>query len=173
MSKGIPISDEDLSAVLELVADGKFLKEACAELGVHYVTVWRRCSQDPDWSRRYQMAKEAFGDARASDIAQFVKECPDPKRADVIAKHERWAIEAMARTGFGQKKQIELSGPGGGPIELSGKSEGDLARLLSSKMKQLGVRDIDELVRLAERSAPKRLPQIIDGEVSSPATPEG
>ena len=174
MSKaGIPVSDDDIHAVLELVAEGEYLKKACEMIGVHYSTVWRRCANDPEWGRRYEMAKEMFGEARASLISDYVRENPDPKKADVVAKHERWVVESLAKRQFGQNRRVEVSGPGGGPIEFANKSESELAALLARNMQRLGAKDVPALLAMAQRLAPKRLPQTIDAEVSSPATPEG
>lgn len=166
------LNDEDLFAILERVAEGEFLRDACRQVGVHYTTAWRRFAKDPEWSRRLDMAKEAFGDSRAAMLTEFVRGEPDPKRADVIAKQERWIIENLARKNWGQHKRIEVSGPGGGPIELQGRSESELASMLSRKMKQIGANSVQDLLAMAERAAPKRLPQVIEGEVESGATPK-
>lgn len=154
------IARDDLLRVLEMVAEGEHLLHACRRIGLPYHSVWRRLTADDELRKLYEQACEAFGDARVALVADEIRGPEmDPKRAAVIANHERWVIESKARRGFGKTTRVEHTGANGGPIELASRSEGELAEMLQRQFTVLGVSSMEELVRMFPG---KRTPITID-----------
>jgi hypothetical protein len=155
------ISDDDILRVLELVADGEYLKEACAMAGISYSTVFRRLNSSEEWRAKYDTAMLAWGEARASMIGKEIRSMEDAKMANVISRHEQWAIEALCRARFGRLQRVEVD------ANVSHRNYDNthtsvLLKMLGSKLKELGVSSIDELVEL--QTAPLRQPVLIENE---------
>lgn len=144
------ISNSDLHHVLELVAEGHHLLEACGRLSLPYSAVWRRLHEDPELWALYQTANEAFGDARASRIAEEIRHEPDPKRAAVIANFERWVIESKARKGFGKVTKHEHTGE----VALHSRSEHELVALLQGELARIGISPEDFQALMGRKRKP-------------------
>lgn len=158
------ISNDDLHHVLEMVAEGHHLLEACGRLSLPYSAVWRRLHEDPELWALYQTANEAFGDARASRIAEEIRQEPDPKRAAVIANFERWVIESKARKGFGKVTKHEHVGE----VALHTRSEHELVAMLQSELARIGISAEDFQSLIARKKKPliegTALPAPVAGE---------
>jgi hypothetical protein len=160
-SKAYRISTDDLHQVLELVAEGHHLLEACGRLSLPYPSVWRKLSEDPELWALYQAAGEAFGDARAFRVSEEIRAEPDPKRAAVIANFERWVIESKARRGFGKVTKHEHVGE----VALHTRSEQELMAMLQNELARLGI-SAEDFKALVSR---KRKPPIEGTALPGPA----
>lgn len=135
----------DLEPVLELIWEGKSLRAACTELGLHTPATsdWLHADVSPNGRReQYMRAREGRAQAlmeegltvtKAAALRQKVLGQPvDPSGARAYLDAIKWATGRMAPKTFGDKQVHEHTGAGGGPIQtldLSNASADDLARL--------------------------------------------
>jgi hypothetical protein len=86
-----PIPQETRNKILELLSEGKSLRTACTETGVHLQTALFWCRQDEEWRQAYLNAKQEGADALADSISELADQAiREPEKANAI----RVAIEA-------------------------------------------------------------------------------
>lgn len=112
----------------ELRKHGSTLKAAKA-VGIERETITRWCELFPDFEPHYARAKAEGIDALVEDTINIADEPPpstDKGAVDTGAvahaklriETRRWYAERLAARKYGVLQKTEISGPGGGPIEI-------------------------------------------------------
>lgn len=141
--------------VIELVDDGKSLRQACKEIGFPRKTVEGWINSDPDWIAQYTRAREnraekifdeilVIADTPQIGTVETIKEWGvEVKTCDMI-EHRRlqidarkWALGKMAPKKYGDRVELEHSGEvkTGGDFDLSKLSIQELAALRDLRSK--------------------------------------
>lgn len=133
----------------------------CAEPGMPSErTIYQWRSDYPGFAQDYARAREARAESRADRIDQYIQEVRDgtldANAARVIIDAEKWQAGKELPKRFGERLKAELSGPGGGPIEINTKSKMDLARWIAFKLSQANAAPQIEDVPDGATDAPRR-----------------
>src|ERR1700761_9568208 len=97
MSKGPHITDEQIAEVIERVADGLSLKEACSEAGFNYQNVLRRIRNSDDLSALDTRARIDFSRVQVESLNEIVRNEPDVQRARLLCDNIKWEAARVAR----------------------------------------------------------------------------
>jgi hypothetical protein len=135
-----------------LLGRGHYLNHACDLLQVPSVTVWewmkrgeteiRKGYPDEPYARFYRAVKAAQG-TLIDECLQVIRGGEDRWQAAA------WLLERKFPDWYAERKRLELTGEGGGPVEHSYKP--DLSKLSTAEMRQL--RDIMEKSQAIEVKA--------------------
>lgn len=135
------IPDALLEDMLEQVGNGKMLRVWCREAGVSWVSIYSRINNDPVLEKRFDAARRACHAAKLEETLEISEDPeldPKEKRIRIWAIHQYLLKIDPAR----YSDSLQLSGPGGSPIQLT--------------QEQRAVR-VDELIALAKRRRAERL----------------
>lgn len=149
-------SQELADRICAQLSEGISLRTVCnAEDMPDKSTVFRWLRTKPDFQDQYTRAKEESADAHSEDMTDIADDGSndwmarnDPENPGWVANGEhiqrsrlrietrKWLASKLKPKKYGDKVSAELSGPGGGPIEVStltdAQVEARLAALLSS-----------------------------------------
>lgn len=110
--------DQKQAAFIALIAEGKTWRMCAEELRVSTATFSKWLSEDADLEKQYARALEAQGDDYAFKVIETVE------RTDLDAAEKRvrmdaykWAAGKRKPKVYGDKQQLEHSGPGGDAIQ--------------------------------------------------------
>lgn len=111
-----PVSLDDPSVVTELlerIASGKAIKEACREKGMpHFVTVFRRMNTDPEFAALMARAHEQQQDALVDEMRE-IADSATPETVHVAKLRiwqRQWVAMKLAPKKYGERTQVEHSG---------------------------------------------------------------
>jgi len=139
---------EVIAAILELVDDGKSLRQACKEIGFPRKTFEHWVDADPELKAQYARARDNRAEKLFEEILTIQDERPeeviqlDPngeggtKRIDPAfvtwqknrVEARRWMIGKMAPKKYGDKVDVELSG------SVKSESDFDLSKLTPEEL---------------------------------------
>jgi hypothetical protein len=111
--------DPVISEILAKLADGLSLREICEADEMpnrNTVRLWLR--QDPEFCAQYARAREEQADHYADEIIEIADTEPDPQKARVRIDARKWVASKLKAKAYGDKVTQEVTGPGGGPIEV-------------------------------------------------------
>ena len=122
-------TEEMANEICDWLSEGKPLAQFCAQKGKpSYRTVYDWLDAFPDFSARYARARETGFDIIADDCLSIADEMPPTTekggtdsgfvawQRNRIYTRER-LLRAWSPKKYGDAKQIEVSGPNGGPIQ--------------------------------------------------------
>lgn len=72
------------------------------------------------FSAQYARAREEQADGFADEIIEIADTTDDPQKAKLQIDARKWKASKLAPKKYGDKQQLEHSGPNGGPILLWG-----------------------------------------------------
>ena len=123
-TSGQILDEVGIDLIAEMIGDGRTLRQISAQLRVPLTSL-------ADWLRA-----DVGRTARARDARKHVAEDADQQAEDILralpadatqaqiaqarelASHYRWRAKAFAPHLYGERVQQEISGPGGGPVEV-------------------------------------------------------
>lgn len=115
------IASVDVHAALQLVASGISLRVASHQLGVSEAVLWRALNR-PEWSPAYMRAREVRAQAMAQEVWDTVQEVKAGTiPADVgrvVLDGCKWLAARLDGRRWGETSRTEVTGAGGGPVEL-------------------------------------------------------
>jgi hypothetical protein len=168
--KGRPSKYDERIAekILELMAEGQTLTEACDLLGVRRSTVYSWAERIPSFSALLARARAALAEHAFTQAASIPRELyarvqagelvdgATVAAARLYADSQKWYAERLNPMAYGQqsKQSIELTGKGGGPIQTA-------SLVIDSRALSPDARDALRAALEAAASAPP----MIEGEV--------
>lgn len=136
MSEARRPKPEDAPAIIEAIENGKSLRAACAEEGIHRGHMHALLRGDDRLWAQYVRARSLRGDDHGERVAEVVDQMesgeiePDVGRAMIDGL--KWSAGRMAPKLWGDKVAHEHTGADGGPIQTY-----DLSKLPDDKLKAL------------------------------------
>lgn len=115
----VEFSQEIFDRICALIADGSSLRAACEKEGMPHRTsfnVWRKSK--PELQAQYDRACIDREESIFDDIQYIADNEPDPKRAKVRMEAREWCLARMNRKKYGNHITEEMTGPGGGPLQV-------------------------------------------------------
>jgi hypothetical protein len=122
MTRGRPVTHtaEVLNELLERISEGRPLRSVCEDEDMpSWRTVWRWLQADEDFRTRYARAREAQAHAIAEQAVIEAAAASDPQLGRLAFDARKWFASKVAPKVYGDKQQLEHSGPDGGPIRLT------------------------------------------------------
>ncbi|MCW2317619.1 hypothetical protein M2322_003183 [Rhodoblastus acidophilus] len=153
MKPGRPsaFSQEICTVICERLAEGKSLKAACAGDDMPTVsTVFRWLAASEDFQKQYMLAREIQSHVMFDEILDIadtpkkgVKRVKKDGKVETtetdMIEHRRlqidarrWMIAKLLPKKYGDRQQVEHSGPDGGPIQTKDVSDEKLAKALAN-----------------------------------------
>lgn len=102
---------EELERICEHVENGLFVKYACAEVGASYSRVKER-------RRAWDWYETRIDQAIGRQAQKRLERAAELEARGASTKHQEWILERLDRAEFGREHRTELTGAGGGPVEL-------------------------------------------------------
>jgi hypothetical protein len=107
-----------------MIAEGATWRMCAARLKVSTATFSKWIAGDPDLEKQYAHALEAQGDDYAFKVIETAEDpVLDPNEKRVRIDAYKWAAGKRKPKVYGDRQQMELSGPNGKPIETSTRIE--------------------------------------------------
>src|SRR5271156_2609001 len=123
-------------AICNRIADGESLRAICAEVEMpDKATVWLSAEGNKDFRNQYSRAREAQADSLVDDILLIADDARNDwmkrngenaagyqengevlRRSALRIDARKWLAGKMAPKKYGDKQQVEHSGPDGGPV---------------------------------------------------------
>jgi hypothetical protein len=118
MSAQIPGDEYD--TILDLVADGLTLTDACSKQGRPKLSAFlARCRNDADFGRAYFFARQARAEERQAKFVSVVEKVErrelDPQAGKVVLDSIRYLM-AADDSRMGERYRAEITGDGGRPL---------------------------------------------------------
>lgn len=151
---GNPQQIASMAKVVRATLAGLTRQRAADLAGVDRLTIYRwldpeSVSDDPVYARfRNAMSRaEAWYIQRELRVIQAAARIPNMKTGQVDWRAAAWLMEHRFQFEFGPKATLELTGPGGGPIqsEVKNLSDGDVNKRLAESLdvlKEIGKVDV-------------------------------
>jgi transposase-like protein len=134
------LPEEKRQRILELLTEGKSLRSACLETGVHLQTVmgWNRT--DEAWHQAYLEAKQEGADSLAEKITDLAQEALDsPEKANAIRvamDAYKWVASKLKPKSYGDRIEQHVVNETQSPAEVEARIkllEAELADMLKAK----------------------------------------
>ena len=141
MPRGRPtkFSEQLAAEILQRISAGENLRAICRDKKITNETVYEWKDKYPDFSERFARARELGADALALEALEIAdtplkgEEVEYNSKGKVIKRkksdmlgHRRLQVDTRLKLlakwfpqKYGDKSSVELSGPGGGPVQLS------------------------------------------------------
>lgn len=105
--------------ICDLIADGKSVREICEMKSMPNRLTFRQwCKRSPELQAQYDRACIDREESIFDDIQYIADNEPDPKRAKVRMEAREWCLARMNRKKYGNHITEEMTGPGGGPLQV-------------------------------------------------------
>lgn len=106
------------------IAEGGTLRAVCAKPGMPAkATIFRWLREQPEFVKLYEQATDDRADAHVEEIIEIADKCAVDKDAVAKAKLQIYArieaVQKMKPKKYGQRVNTELTGPNGGPVEIT------------------------------------------------------
>ena len=120
MGRPSSYTQETADRICELLASGESLRRVCMLEGMPTrVTVMNWMDANPDFYAKYARARDIGLDERADKMDEDVDNEPDVARARLKLDYAKWYLAKLAPKRYGEKLDLGVSGPNGGPIETA------------------------------------------------------
>jgi hypothetical protein len=126
----------------ERVITGRDLKDVCSDDDMpSYSSVYRWRLAHPEFDFQCARAREALADHEMHELKRLADACTEDNVNSTRVKlnHYQWRVMKIAPRIYGEVSRHEVSGPGGGPIEL---------KPVTIDVDQLAVEDREALKRV-------------------------
>lgn len=114
---------EDLADMIcDRIAEGESLRAICDDRDLpNWRTVFRWLESDASFASKYARAREFQAEVMDAKILAVAEGCTnDTALADRVKIGAfQWRASKLAPKRYGDKVQAEISGPGGGPVEIT------------------------------------------------------
>ena len=128
MSAKPHISDEQIIAVIERMAEGLNLKESAAIDGFSIKNIYTRINASPELKDLHARAREDYQRIRVDEMNDIAKTEPDVARARLRCDNIKWEAARVLPKVFGDAVNLKHSNPEGGPVQHEVRTAGELAR---------------------------------------------
>lgn len=113
-------SDEVAAAICERLAVGETLTAICkADDMPHASTVYRWLEAHEAFREMYARARDQQAHAIAEKAVRDAETADDAQLGRLAFDARKWFAAKVAPRVYGEKQQLEHSGPGGGPIRMT------------------------------------------------------
>ena len=122
------LTDETQRRIVEAIRAGNYIETAAQYAGVNKTTIyaWLKKADDPDQDPRYAEFRNAVEEARAQAEARnvmLIQKAANEGTWQAAA----WYLERTAPHRWGRQARIELTGDGGGPVQVEHSARDSLA----------------------------------------------
>lgn len=128
MSAKPHISDEQIIAVIERMAEGLNLKESAAIDGFSIKNIYTRINASPELKDLHARAREDYQRIRVDEMNDIAKTEPDVARARLRCDNIKWEAARVLPKVFGDAVNLKHSNPEGGPVQHEVRTAEELAR---------------------------------------------
>lgn len=105
----VALTDEDIIAIIERLADGLTLKQSCKKSKRGYANVVRRIGENPELKKLHAHAREEYVRSRVQDMHDIAKNPKiDPARARLMIDAIKWESARVLPKEFGDRVQQEV-----------------------------------------------------------------
>lgn len=112
-----------LKALGLIEEDHLSFRAACEQAGINKGEAWKAMQRDAELATRYARAREARGMAQGEAVAdlgsQVLSGVYPPDVARVALDAMKWSAARMAPKFYGDASTLELTGAGGGPVDVA------------------------------------------------------
>lgn len=123
--------------ILQEIAGGKDLIQVCSQPGMpSRWAVNRWLDSVPGFATQYARAREMLADLELHRLKEIAESCTEENVNSTRVKlnHFQWRLMKIAPRTYGDKTQTEVTGAGGGPVQLAavdlrGLSDAELATM--------------------------------------------
>lgn len=120
MARPSEYTQETAERICVLLAEGKSLRAVCKVEGMpDRETVRRWLDTHESFAAKYAHARDLGLDERAEKLREDIAEETDLQRARLIFDYEKWFLSKLAPKKYGEKVTQELTGEGGGPVQIA------------------------------------------------------
>lgn len=117
------LTPDEEQIVLEGLAEGRSLRNVCSQPDAPAIwTVMRWLDQSPEFEKQYARARQIQGEAHFEEILEVTEKVKtgeiDPQSGRVVIDAMKWAASKMRPKVYGDKIQQEVTGEGGGPLQV-------------------------------------------------------
>jgi len=119
-------SESRATTILTRIANGEKLRDICSEDGMPSASaVCQWAAEDREgFSKRYVRALEARGWYWAEEMVSIADGSEDTdsdaQRDKLRVETRKWLLTKLMPNRFGERQQLEHSGPNGGPVQTDG-----------------------------------------------------
>lgn len=105
----VAVTDDDITEIIERLADGLTLKQSCKKSKKSYANVVRRIAADPALKQLHAHAREEYVRSRVQDMHDIAKNPKiDPARARLMIDAIKWESARVLPKEFGDRVQQEV-----------------------------------------------------------------
>jgi hypothetical protein len=120
MARSSEFTQEAADRICEEIVQGKSLRQLCAADDMPAVsTIFKWMADFPAFSEQYARAKDEQAELLADEIISIADSEGDPQKARVKIDARKWVASKLKPKKYGDKTQLEHSGPDGGAIKAS------------------------------------------------------
>jgi hypothetical protein len=94
-------------AVLDRIAEGYTVTEACAEFAIDPRAFYRERKAHPDLQAAFVIAQEVGAEAQADTLFNIHQRVKDPLMARVVSDNRKWLLSKRQAATYGDKLQVE------------------------------------------------------------------
>lgn len=141
MSAKPHISDEQIIAVIERMAEGLNLKESAAIDGFSIKNIYTRINASPELKDLHARAREDYQRIRVDEMNDIAKTEPDVARARLRCDNIKWEAARVLPKVFGDAVNLKHSNPEGGPVQHEVRTAEELAREILFDVAKPGKKD--------------------------------
>jgi hypothetical protein len=107
-----------IGKALEFIASGESVRKSCEMAGIAAMTFLDNVD-----GVQYARARDAQADCHFDEMADLERECRegtlDPQAFRALLDSRKWRLARMRPQVYGDKLGLEVSGKGGGPIQVA------------------------------------------------------
>ena len=122
MGRPSKYNQKTATEILDRIAEGESLHRICKDKGMPArSTVLKWCIDIPEFSDHYARAYQIGADVEFDEIQELAATAT-PENAQVVKLQvdtRKWVLSKKLPKKYGDKVQQEVSGPNGGPVEVS------------------------------------------------------
>ncbi len=121
-----------IDGVCQRLMDGASFQEIASEVGLQHSALSMWLGRDSDRSARAQAAKAVAAELWDRKAAESIERAADAfalAKAKELAHHYRWRASKLAARTYADHAKVELTGAGGGPVNMVSYSAEQLAAL--------------------------------------------
>lgn len=120
MARPSEFTQERADAICEEIVKGKSLRAICAADDMPAVsTIFKWMNDFPSFSEQYARAKDEQAELLADEIISIADTEADSQKARVRIDARKWVASKLKPKKYGDKTQLEHSGPDGGAIPIT------------------------------------------------------
>jgi hypothetical protein len=118
MGRSSTYDDELAEEICTRVSDGASLSEVCSAKGMpNSRTIYRWLDANEEFCRKYERARERQGHTNAALAVKHAVEANDAGLGRLAYDALKWHASKLAPRSYGDKTEVAVVGPNGGPVQ--------------------------------------------------------